>query len=495
MSAHSEESFHVKLDVMEHIEQHDRIPSRPEISCSLETTASNIKSWVDNLMVPEISTARKDGMGDLEGSSFQDQSSYGESSPAEGHSDNADSDLLSVSDTSEPGLCSDLGPLTPKQHDMLGHIMRDHREWKRCHGAGDAYVTPAESRTSSLSSSSNSQTNSGKRKPSDQMMGIDSGRSLKVAKRTREEINRPRVLACPYWKYDQDKYRLCCKLSHKRIRDVKQHLHRRHTPDIYCDRCLEVFDNAERYETHVQSTVACFRTADSRLEGITRMQSRAISKKSDRNLGEEDQWFVIWDILFPGVARPAAAYVDSELTEEMNSFQEYWTNRGRDILMDELNSNGMWSLSPEEREAQGRQILAGGLNSIYEQWSELRRSASTTPSDPSIPASPPPSSAVAITSGFTPFMNSATQAPVIVLNRETVAGGQIGKSQPPPELSRPGARTPPMANANGAQFLALGETPERNIMPERDQIEFDGFGFTEFHNIETTEDLDFDFDF
>ncbi|KAI4603214.1 hypothetical protein KJ359_006007 [Pestalotiopsis sp. 9143b] len=315
--------------------------------------------------------------------------------------------------------------------------------------------------------SDTSRTSLGKRKlaDSDSPLGPGDRSSLKVAKQTPNDDIRPKVLACPYWKHDREKYRLCCKLSHKRIRDVKQHLHRRHTPDIYCDRCLEVFDNAERYETHVHSRVACFRTAGSQLEGIDKVQSRALSKKSKRNLGEEDQWFAMWDILFPGVARPASAYADSELTEEMNSFQEYWTNRGRDILMDELNSSDIWVLSPDQRETQGRQILSRGLNSIYEQWNDSRRNASIAQAATDMLISPPVPSTATSSSDFTPNSNSyafdAIQAPANMPDQEGLSS-------------------------------ATAVTTQGGGMPERDQSENDEFDFLDSRKTtEATADTDF----
>ena len=73
----------------------------------------------------------------------------------------------------------------------------------------------------------------------------------------------------------------------------------------------------------------------------------------------------------------------------MSSFQEYWGNRGHNILMDELNSGGLWSLTPEDRDRRGRQVLARGLRSIYEQWAAARRRIPATPSRASLSSSPP----------------------------------------------------------------------------------------------------------
>ncbi|KAI5918055.1 hypothetical protein F4810DRAFT_606439 [Camillea tinctor] len=170
---------------------------------------------------------------------------------------------------------------------------------------------------------------------------------------------------------------------HRRIRDVKQHLHRRHTSEYYCPRCFQVFNDPQRYEAHNTSVTPCSRSPSSQLEGITIEQGRALSKKSNKNHTEDKQWFTIWDILFPGSEKPSSAYIDCDLAEDMSSFHEYWTNRGHNILMDGLNSSGIWVLSIDQRDVQGRQILAGAMNLVYEQWVSRRNRGLTSPRTPS----------------------------------------------------------------------------------------------------------------
>ncbi|KAI0113684.1 hypothetical protein GGR51DRAFT_506241 [Nemania sp. FL0031] len=234
-------------------------------------------------------------------------------------------------------------------------------------------TTPNSVATSSLCSLDSS--GQAKRKitdPSDTTQDPENSKVANSSNKRHKNKDTRQVLACPYWKLDSEKYRSCCKLSHKRIRDVKQHLHRRHTPEYYCPRCFETFDDSQRYEAHVASPLPCQRQTGGRLDGISIAQDKELRKKSDRKLDEEQQWFAIWDILFPNQPRPCSAYVDLALSEELSSFKEYWTRRGEDILMNEMNSTDLWSLSAEQREAQGRVILRRGLTMIYEQWEERR---------------------------------------------------------------------------------------------------------------------------
>ncbi|KAK0636555.1 hypothetical protein B0T17DRAFT_613273 [Bombardia bombarda] len=114
--------------------------------------------------------------------------------------------------------------------------------------------------------------------------------------------------------------------------------------------------------------VSCRRGADIQLDGISHSQRRDLCKKSNRAFSEENQWFAVWDILFPEVQKPTSAYIDSELSADLCLFREYWQSAGRDVLFEVVKSHKWISLSDEEQETHGRRLLAEGLDRIYLQW-------------------------------------------------------------------------------------------------------------------------------
>jgi len=195
----------------------------------------------------------------------------------------------------------------------------------------------------------------------------DAALSRQVRKKLKPNTAQPRFLACPYWKQNPDRHRQCCKLALKRIRDVKQHLHRRHTPKFYCQRCFVIFLNDQSLQDHIIS-LPCRREPQAQLHGISHSQHRELSRKSNPRFTEENQWFAIWHILFPGSERPVSAYIDSELSADLCLFREFWQNSGQDVLLGILRSNQWVSMSAEEQETQGRRILTEGLDKIYEDW-------------------------------------------------------------------------------------------------------------------------------
>jgi hypothetical protein len=176
-------------------------------------------------------------------------------------------------------------------------------------------------------------------------------------------------LACPYLKLDPLKHRSCCVKQLSRIRDVKQHLSRRHTPDRYCQRCLETnFADEQSLDRHVNLNT-CLHRDRSLLEAVSHEQERQLSKKSNPNLEEKDQWFAIWDILFPGVSRPTSAYMDTCLSVEMRLFREYCSIHGPAALREQIETDPVWSgseITEEQRRVYLDRVIAQGIDRLFE---------------------------------------------------------------------------------------------------------------------------------
>ena len=307
--------------------------------------------------------------------------------------DSMDSDLLSVSESSEE--TESLESLDqneaffPILREALDQLLRGFGAIKKAvngHQPSSGKSNQASVASAADSSTPNQSSNTGlgwkrrRTEEGEEQDQADAALSRRVRKKLKPGIAQPRFLACPYWKRNPNKHRRCCKLTLKRIRDVKQHLHRRHTPEFYCERCFVIFPNDQSHQDHIVSAL-CRREPHAQLDGISHSQHRELCRKSNPAFTEENQWFAIWDILFPGSERPFSAYIDSELSEDLCLFREHWQNSGQDVLWDVLRSNQWVSMSAEERETQGRSILAGGLDRIYEDWLSSR-SPVTTESQP-----------------------------------------------------------------------------------------------------------------
>ncbi|KAB5554605.1 hypothetical protein GE09DRAFT_1222092 [Coniochaeta sp. 2T2.1] len=120
----------------------------------------------------------------------------------------------------------------------------------------------------------------------------------------------PRLtFACPFYKKDPVRYRTCYRYLLTRIRDVKQHVTRRHKLPIYCASCMDIFTTSTLRDEHTRA-----RTCPTRpfvvFDGVTEEQKQLLARRISSRHCEEDQWYTVFDILFPGHSRPSSPYID-----------------------------------------------------------------------------------------------------------------------------------------------------------------------------------------
>ncbi|KAK1636473.1 hypothetical protein BDP81DRAFT_471540 [Colletotrichum phormii] len=140
-------------------------------------------------------------------------------------------------------------------------------------------------------------------------------------------------LACPFYKVDKRNHNRCALLQLNRIRDVKQHLCRKHSQPHYCSRCGREFETQEEERRHTRQQ-DCTKRANQPPEGITHDQQRDLKERVDRKLAVEQQWFAVWDIVFPGKQRPRSPYVYSPTREVATNMRSYWQETTAEMLAD-----------------------------------------------------------------------------------------------------------------------------------------------------------------
>lgn len=126
------------------------------------------------------------------------------------------------------------------------------------------------------------------------------------------------LLACPFSKLDGNRYHGCLKFELRRVKDVKQHISRKHlSPEFYCARCWHTFPDRGKQDEHAR-TAACAIQPKPLFEGISDMQNDRIKRSGSRGATPEQQWFDIWDILFPGQQRPSSIYLGNVMEETLS---------------------------------------------------------------------------------------------------------------------------------------------------------------------------------
>lgn len=156
----------------------------------------------------------------------------------------------------------------------------------------------------------------------------------------RAGIGQKRMLACPYRKLDPHRHRDCLKYTLHRIKDVKQHINRRHKKlNIYCPRCCAAFRSQIERDEHTRNS-DCEIGTKSMLEGVTKEQWEKLNKCSSRNVSLELQWFNMWDILFPGQERPRSAFSGSYIEEVVHLIRDCWNAKRSTLIYHAARDHG-----------------------------------------------------------------------------------------------------------------------------------------------------------
>ncbi|KAK1993628.1 hypothetical protein LX36DRAFT_673699 [Colletotrichum falcatum] len=183
-----------------------------------------------------------------------------------------------------------------------------------------------------------------------------------------------RTLACPFWKKNPDGHRQCYKKVLSKIKYVKSHLYRCHPAPITCPCCGVGFPSEEARDEHLRArrceVVERGHIADH--EGLTAERMRQVSKRADPRHSEEEQWFVVWDIVFPNTPRPSSAYIDGALSEDVCNLREFFTNAGNDIVLDFFSLRDPDFARSDRAALYGRFVRDRVLERIYEEWAAAR---------------------------------------------------------------------------------------------------------------------------
>jgi hypothetical protein len=173
--------------------------------------------------------------------------------------------------------------------------------------------------------------------------------------------------ACPFAKKDPLKYRSCLDFTLKRIRDVKQHLNRVHPLPIYCSRCMCNLETEDKRDEHIRASL-CDVQSGITYEGVTMAQKAQLTQKVSSKMTSEDQWFTIFDILFPSqISRPKSAY--KSMTVALDGFQDMTYAEGPDIVLKAMLSRGL-------------SAIEDGLQQIMQRWTASMQLALPNSSNP-----------------------------------------------------------------------------------------------------------------
>jgi hypothetical protein len=196
------------------------------------------------------------------------------------------------------------------------------------------------------------------------------------------------LMACPFYRFDPARHGKCLwELDLHHARSVTQHVIVDHRLPPYCPVCYLVFDRATGRDIHIVSR-SCTKSESpmpQALQGVSESQVKEISRpeaeKKRRNARkmswsegrkrgrgtkqrsskameqsvratdhEAEQWFDVWDILFPCSPRPESSYLSAPEEREVVSIRRFWRRDGPEMVAKVLEGHGMlrWEDLDEE---------------------------------------------------------------------------------------------------------------------------------------------------
>ncbi|KPM43050.1 hypothetical protein AK830_g3524 [Neonectria ditissima] len=155
-----------------------------------------------------------------------------------------------------------------------------------------------------------------------------------------------RYLACPFYMSNRHKYHDCLKYELRRVKDVRQHIYRKHTrPDFYCARCFQKFSAAEFRDRHTRE-LRCQRADDPQFDGISNRQLQLLKSYVSRGRTVEEQWHDTWGIIFPDQPQPKSCYPANHVEETMSQIRALWNQKQSEIIPSVLDDNRGIDVSP-----------------------------------------------------------------------------------------------------------------------------------------------------
>ena len=141
--------------------------------------------------------------------------------------------------------------------------------------------------------------------------------------------------ACPFYRRFPARHYQCTTHKLKRIRDVKQHIQRRHAQTIlYCPLCYESFHSPDLRDSHTRS-MSCHKrdppTTD-HCDGVSQEAQELLKNRVGRKLSKSEQWYEVWDILFKGEKRPQSPYAGTMVQETIGMLRDFWKQEGPQIV-------------------------------------------------------------------------------------------------------------------------------------------------------------------
>ncbi|KAK0713406.1 hypothetical protein B0T26DRAFT_717368 [Lasiosphaeria miniovina] len=153
----------------------------------------------------------------------------------------------------------------------------------------------------------------------------------------------PLGYACPFFIQNPSAHSRCLRSDLQGMLSVKRHLWASHRRPYSCPICGSLFNTVAGRDSHIWAD-----TCDALPEGSERVpasvsadQLAKLAWLDDAGLLIDQQWLAVWEIVFPGLATPAAGPMlpsDHGSVKDVSSLRTFWGTRGQGITNDFVGS-------------------------------------------------------------------------------------------------------------------------------------------------------------
>lgn len=203
-------------------------------------------------------------------------------------------------------------------------------------------------------------------------------------KKSRKQVSEGQVrLACHFQRHDPERYPACGirTSGFDTIAHVKQHLKRSHQRNPnYCPRCGAAFATEAQKNDHILSAFAspCPERASPLPEGLSPEAAEALKRRVGKDDDLHEQWFSVWDVIFPGRPRPATCTLDlsGDIQVQTLALCSYFEAEGPGIVTSFLRDRGLVVGPPrddatsagEDAEILTRRAMGQAFRQIFKTW-------------------------------------------------------------------------------------------------------------------------------
>lgn len=187
--------------------------------------------------------------------------------------------------------------------------------------------------------------------------------------------------ACPFYKKNRHRHRSCGRSILKTIPRVKYHLLRYHQPPIHCERCSLTFSNEYERLEHTRMVASCLVKDPIVWDAVNKTQKEQLSKKISSKNTPRQNWYRIFDLLFPGTSSPDSPYLEGLESQELRCILKFAETESAGIVGEILASSQEPStITPEDLPLYLTSITQEFVNLLFERWETIGRTSNDSSS-------------------------------------------------------------------------------------------------------------------